>query len=119
MSKLFLKSICYLYVLFNYRDNAQIFLHKLISATVTHFAKHTNIKAVLELPTWNISEDLDGLMHCFVSVVYILLDGLCINRHQWIVHPTLVPAQPIRSRYPKVTEWLKVFDKLVQFIILR
>ena len=68
--------------------------------------------------TWDIIENLDRFMHGFVGIIDILLHILCIDRREWIVHPTLMPFQPIRNSDPKVSEGFKILDKLSQLVIL-
>ena len=69
--------------------------------------------------TWDVGEDLYRLVHDFEGIVDILLNGLGINRGQWVVHPALVPSQPVRDRDPQVAEGIKVLNKLGQLVVLK
>ena len=68
--------------------------------------------------TWYISKYLDRLVHSFVCISDIFLNGFCVDGREGIVHPTLMPSQPIRNCYPKVAERLKFLSKATKFLIL-
>ena len=51
-------------------------------------------------------------MHRLVGVIDVLLHRLRIDARQWIMHPAVVPLQPVGHCDPQVLEWLKVFDEL-------
>lgn len=57
-------------------------------------------------------------MHRLVSVVDVLLDDLCVDGGERVVHPRLVPADPVRHGDPQVPERLKLFDQLAQLVVL-
>ena len=68
--------------------------------------------------TWYIGKDLDRFVHRFVRITNVLFHILSIDAGERIIHPTLVPSEPIRSCNPQVAEWFKVLHQLREFIVL-
>ena len=69
--------------------------------------------------TWNISEKFGRFVHGFEGIVNVLLDDFSVNRRQRVVHPRLVPAQPVRHGDPQVAERLELLHQLAQLIVLK
>ena len=57
-------------------------------------------------------------MHSLVGVVDILLEGLCVDCGDGIVHPTLVPRDPIGRSDPQIPEGFELFHQPGKFFIL-
>ena len=68
--------------------------------------------------TWYISKDLDRFVHRFVGITNVLFHILSIDAGKRIIHPTLVPSEPVRSCNPQVAERFEVFHQLREFIVL-
>ena len=68
--------------------------------------------------TGNSSEDFATLVYRLVRLVDIFIDLLGINLNQCVVHPAVVPSQPVADCYPQLTEWLKVFHQFVHLVKL-
>lgn len=68
--------------------------------------------------TWHLLEESDRLVHSLEGFIDVLLHLLRVDSIQRIVHPALVPPQPIRNRDPQVSEWLKFLHKFGQLFIL-
>lgn len=74
---------------------------------------------VLRTLTWNVLEYLHRLVHRFVGIVDILLDRLRVDACQRVVHPTVIPLEPVGHCDPQVLEWLKVLEEFWEFLILQ
>ena len=58
-------------------------------------------------------------MHDLEGVVDILLHLLSVDGREWIMHPGLLPALPVRHRNPQVPVGLEVLHKLGQLVVLQ
>lgn len=66
----------------------------------------------------NLLEMFNTLENRLECIVYILFQLLRIDCSERIVHPTVVPLLPVRSRQPHVFKRLKVLDQSAKFVIL-
>lgn len=72
-----------------------------------------------EISTWNFGEELGRFVHRFVGFVDVLLDAFRVDAGEGVVHPRLVPAQPVRRRQPQVLERLELFRQTTQLVVLQ
>ena len=72
-----------------------------------------------DLFTWYVLEDLDAFVHGLEGLADLLLALLGVDAGQRVVHPALVPLEPVRGGDPEILEGLKVSDKLAEFVILK
>ena len=64
-------------------------------------AFHTLTRTQVRAWRWQQTcEELDGFVHSLVGIVDVFLQWLCVDGRDWIVHPTLVPRDPIGRRDP-------------------
>lgn len=68
--------------------------------------------------TRDVVENLHRFVHGLVRLIDVLLQLLSIDRGERVVHPGLMPADPVRAGHPEIPEWLKVLHKLSQLVIL-
>jgi len=68
--------------------------------------------------TGNAGKDFDTLVNRLVRLVDVLINLLSVYVNQCIVHPALMPSQPVTRRYPQLTEWLKVLRQLGHLVKL-
>lgn len=63
-------------------------------------------------------EILDTLMHDFEGTVDVSSKELRVNIDERVIHPRLVPLEPVSSSQPQVLERLKLSSQLANPIIL-
>lgn len=76
-----------------------------------HFHRHL-------LASGDLPEMLNTLEDCLEGVVNILFQLFCVYGGEGIVHPTVIPLQPVRCCQPHVLKRLKVLDQPSQLVIL-
>ena len=76
-----------------------------------HFHRHL-------LASGDLLEMLNTLEDCLEGVVNILFQLFGVYGGEGIVHPTVIPLQPIRCCQPHVLKRLKVLDQPSQLVIL-
>ena len=69
--------------------------------------------------TYDILEILDTLVHDFECTVDIGGQQLGVNVDEGVIHPGLVPLEPVSSSQPQVLKWLKVSTQLTNLVILQ
>ena len=68
--------------------------------------------------TWYPAEHLDTLVNRLVRLRHVLVNLLGVDVDQWVVHPTLMPSQPVARRDPQQSERLKVLQQLAHLLKL-
>ena len=68
--------------------------------------------------TFKILELLDRLVHGFECVVRVAVYVFGVDRRDRVVHPAVVPSEPVGRCDPQVFIWVKVFRQFGQFVIL-
>ena len=58
------------------------------------------------------------LVHGLEGIVNIVSQELGVNVDQWVIHPCLMPLQPVSCRDPQVLERLKLTSQLPDLVIL-
>ena len=61
---------------------------------------------------------LDTLVHGLEGTANVGSQQLWVNVDEGVIHPRLMPLQPVSHRHPEVLVWVKVTQQLANFVIL-